>query len=148
MTTYEVYDAGGVLVHKYSHTFQIDYSANWPGCTQVALPPPEPEPEPEPPQPTPVRITKLAFRNRFTADEKIAIEIAALDDPAASMQQRSMSAALRAQQADVAVATYIDLNRVDTRAGVQQLEAVGLIAAGRAAEILDTAPTSEEVWNG
>ena len=34
------------------------------------------------------RITKLAFRNRFTGAEKVAIEFACLDDPAAPMPQR------------------------------------------------------------
>jgi hypothetical protein len=96
----------------------------------------------------PIRITKLAFRNRFTQAEKIAIEIAGLDNPAAPMQQRAMSAALRASQADVASATFIDLSREDTRAGVHTLESVGILAAGRAAVILDTPPTAEEVFNG
>lgn len=95
-----------------------------------------------------IRITKLAFRNRFTQAEKVAIEIAALDNPAASMQVRAQSAALRASQQDVAVAQFIDLNRADTRAGVHALEAAGLLAAGRAAVILDTAPAENEVWNG
>lgn len=93
-------------------------------------------------------ITKLAFRNRFTQAEKVAIEIAALDVPAATLQQRSLAAALRASQQDVAVAQYVDLNRTDTRAGVEQLEAVGLLAAGRAAVILDTEPADAEVYRG
>src|SRR5574337_1041591 len=54
-------------------------------------------------------ITKLAFRNRFTASEKITIEIAARDDPTADMQSRSLAAMLRANQADVAAAQFIDL---------------------------------------
>jgi len=106
------------------------------------------EPPVEPPPVEPVKITKLAFRNRFTQAEKVAIEIAALDDPGAPMQQRAMSAALRASQEDVAVAQFIDLTRADTRAGVQMLETAGLLAAGRALTILDTPPTDTEVWNG
>jgi hypothetical protein len=104
--------------------------------------------DPPPPYEGTWRITKLAFRNRFTQSEKVAIEIAALDDPAAPMQQRAMSAALRASQMDVQAAQFIDLTRADTRAGVQQLEAVGILAAGRAAVILDTPPSEQEVWNG
>mgnify|MGYP000845411939 CR=1 FL=1 len=91
-------------------------------------------------------ITKLAFRNRFSQAEKVAIEIAALDNPAATMPQRAQAAALRASQQDVAVATFIDLTRADTRAGVQALEAAGLLAAGRAAVILDTPPTEAELF--
>lgn len=104
--------------------------------------------DPPPLPPTTVKITKLAFRNRFTQSEKVSVEIAALDVPTASMQARSMAAALRANQQDVQVAQHIDLMRADTRAGVLQLEAAGLLAAGRAAVILDTAPTDAEAFNG
>ena len=90
------------------------------------------------------RITKLAFRNRFTMGEKVAMEIAALDNPAAPMAQRQQAAALRANLSDTASATYIDLTRPDTRAGVQALEAAGLLAAGRAAEILDSPVVDSE----
>lgn len=101
------------------------------------------------PQPGPIlRITKLAFRNRFSASEKVAIELASLDNPSAPMPQRSLAATLRANQADLAVAQYIDLGRADTRAGVVALEKFGLIGAGRAAEVLDTTPTEAEVWRG
>jgi hypothetical protein len=87
-------------------------------------------------------ITKLAFRNRFTRAEKVAIEMASIDNPAASMAQRQQSAALRADLKDQEGATFIDLDRADLRAGVQALEAAGLIAAGRALQILD-APLQE-----
>ena len=83
------------------------------------------------------RITRLAFRNRFTPAEKAAIELAALDDPTAPMSQRQQAAALRANQADLAAATFVDLARPDTRAGVQMLETAGLLAVGRVLEILD-----------
>lgn len=93
-------------------------------------------------------ITPFAFRARFTHEEKVAVEIAALDDPAAPMQSRAQAAALRASQADLAAATYIDLQRPDVRAAVQQLEAAGLIGAGRAAVILDTPPAKQELYGG
>lgn len=101
-----------------------------------------------PPVVPPVRITKLAFRNRFTPAEKVAIEMAALDNPAAPMGQRQLAAALRADMADQRDATHINLSRSDTRAGVHKLEQAGLIGPGRAAAILDTPPTAEELWNG
>lgn len=94
------------------------------------------------------RITKLAFRNRFTPAEKAALEIAQLDDPASPMLQRAQAAALRANQADVAAATFIDLDRPDTRAGVQALEAAGLLAARRALEILDAPVLDAERYLG
>ena len=90
------------------------------------------------------RITRLAFRNRFTQAEKVALEIAALDNPAAAMPARAQAAALRANQADLAAATFVDLQCADTRAGVQMLEAAGLLDAGRALEILDAEITPEE----
>ena len=90
-----------------------------------------------PQQLPPQYLSKLGFRNRFTMAEKAAIEIAALDDPAAPMPARMVAATLRASLADQRDATYIDPLRPDTRAGVIQLETYGVIAAGRALEILD-----------
>ena len=90
------------------------------------------------------RVTRLAFRNRFTQAEKVALELAALDDPTAPMAQRQQAAALRATLSDTAAATFIDLSHADTRAGVQMLEAGGLLAEGRALEILDAPVTPEE----
>ena len=83
------------------------------------------------------RITRLAFRNRFTQPEKVMLELAALDDPTAPMPQRQQAAAIRVHLADVAASSWVDLARADTRAGVQALEAGGLLAAGRALAILD-----------
>ncbi len=117
--------------------------ANFTGYEWMDSPYQAPAPAP-PAVPEPQRITRLAFRNRFTSAEKVALEIAALDNPAAAMPARAQAAALRANQADLAAATFIDLQRPDTRAGVQTLEAAGLLAAGRALEILDAPVRPEE----
>lgn len=93
-------------------------------------------------------ITVLALRNRFTTAEKVAIDLASIDNPAASPEQRQLSAMLRVMNADIAAATYIDLNRPDTRAGVQALETYGIIGPGRALQILDTPPTAIELYKG
>lgn len=90
------------------------------------------------------RITRLAFRNRFTSAEKMALELAALDDPAATLAQRQQAAAIRVYLSDMNAATFIDLGRDDTRAGVQALEAGGLIGTGRALEILDAPVEAHE----
>lgn len=90
------------------------------------------------------RITRLAFRNRFTQSEKVALELAALDDPAATLAQRQQAAAIRVHLADVAASTLVDLGRDDTRAGVQALESGGLIGAGRALQILDAPVEAHE----
>ena len=108
--------------------------ANYPGAWELA-------PEPETPlTQTDTRITRLAFRNRFTQAEKVTLELAALDNPAASTAQRQQAAALRSYLKDLDAATFVDLERPDTVAGVQSLGAAGLLAEGRAAAIL-TAPS-------
>lgn len=146
MKHYRITDAQGATAYEYTADAQVDFPA-WQSpeftTTEVVDAPPV-----APEYSGSWQITKLAFRNRFTQAEKVATEIAALDVPAAPMQQRAMAAALRSSQQDVTVATFIDLKRADTRAGVQTLETAGLLAAGRAAAILDTPPTAVEVWNG
>lgn len=82
-------------------------------------------------------ITKLAFRQRFFAFERVTMEIAQLDNPNASMQARQLAAALRSSNADLAASKYVDLGRADTQRGVQALESSQIIGVGRAAEILD-----------
>ena len=90
------------------------------------------------------RLTKLAFRNRFTMAEKVAMEIAFLDDPGAAIALRQQAAALRANLADIASASYIDLTQPDTRDGVLALESAGLLATGRAAAVLDSPVVDSE----
>lgn len=83
-------------------------------------------------------MTVLAFRNRFTKSEKVRIELAAIDDPAADLAQRELAAMVRVGQADLAAATYVDVDRAGTRDDVQAFESMGLLdAPGRALEILD-----------
>ena len=93
--------------------------------------------EPQAVSTNPLHITRYAFRERFTAAEKIAIYTAAKTVPS-----------IQIYLDDVNASTYIDLTRAATRAGVQALEAAQLLAAGRAAEILDTPGTDAEVWRG
>jgi hypothetical protein len=90
-------------------------------------------------------ITRLAFRQRFTLAERIAIELASMHDPDATQQAQEDAAALRVALADQRDALYIDLERQETRDSVLQLEADGLIAEGRAIEILDSPIQEVEV---
>ena len=101
-----------------------------------AFTPPAPPPAPEP-TPSPKHITRLAFLNRFTDAEAISIDLA-------SIGATAQEAGLRRYMNKVNAATFIDLARPDTRAGVQALEAGGVLAAGRAAEILDSDILDEE----
>lgn len=79
------------------------------------------------------RITRLAFLNRFTQPERLAIRTAA-----------KSSVAIEDYMAMVTEAKWIDLSRADTRAGVQAMETATLLSAGRALEILDAAVQPEE----
>jgi hypothetical protein len=83
------------------------------------------------------RITRLAFRNRFTFAEKVAIETAAESD-----------ATVRVLLKDQEAATFIDLARIDTQQGVQLLVSKNLITAQRASEILSLTIQAEEAFNG
>ena len=103
----------------------------WDGERFTPAPPPE-----TPTDPADTRITRLAFRNRFTQAEKVTLELAALDDPSATMAQRQQAAALRAHLKDLDSASFVDLTRHETVDAVQSLEAGGLFAAGRAEAIL------------
>ena len=107
-----------------------------------------PAPIPEPPVPELRYITKLAFRNRFTMKEKVAIELAGNINPNDPVQKQQLAAAVRASNADISASTYIDLDRPDTRAGVESMEEFGLLAAGRADEILDSPVQDFERHNG
>ena len=99
-----------------------------------------------PPMPPPqTKITKLAFRNRFTQAEKTAMEFASIDNPSADTAARLQAAALRAYLKDVDSATFIDLSRQDLIDGIQALETMSLIASGRANQILSAPIKPHEV---
>lgn len=89
----------------------------------------------------PRRITRLAFLSRFSDAEAVAIDLA-------SIGATPQAAGMRRYMSKVNAATYIDLDRADTRAGVQALEAAGVLAAGRALQILDAPVQPEERWQG
>jgi hypothetical protein len=80
---------------------------------------------PETPTPKSKIITKLAFRRRFTAAEKVAIYNAA-----------ETNTALKVWLDDLNVAEEVTLDDEELVQGVQYLEAEGVIEVGRAAEIL------------
>lgn len=99
-----------------------------------------PRPEWSPPKPA-RHITRLAFMDRFTDAEAISMD---LNGIGATVE----AAGIRRAMEKVRAATYIDLDRPDTRAGVQAMEAAGLLAPGRAAEILDAPVKPGEVFGG
>lgn len=105
--------------------------AHWRLENEVWTEPPEPEPVPTPepgPEPEPdMRITRLAFLNRFLMEERIGIRAAATSDYV-----------VQDFLALVDAATFIDLSRPDTIQGVRFLASKNLISQSRGDEILTT----------
>lgn len=94
------------------------------------------------------RVTRLAFLDRFTEDEYVGLDMASIDDPAATTAARIGAAKIRRYLEKVKSATYIDLSRPDTIAGVQALAVVGLLTSERADEILEAPITETERYSG
>ena len=69
------------------------------------------------------QISIMSFRKRFTLAEKVAIE-------------ESVDSTVKVFSADLAAATFIDLDDADTIAGIAYLTSIALLAAGRDAVIL------------
>lgn len=139
---YNIKDAEGAIVNTIICASDADAEALYPGLWELA--------EQDAPKPAPRHVTKLAFRNRFTSNEKVAMELAALHDSTKALNDPAnlLAATLRASMADQRDARHIDLNRPDTRGGVQALEAAGLLASGRAAQILDAPVQPHEAYTG
>lgn len=70
-------------------------------------------------------MTKLEFLRRFTQEERVAIRTVAKSNPV-----------LEDYMAMIDLAQDIDTSDPDTQAGVRMLEAAGLLATGRADEVL------------
>lgn len=88
--------------------------------------------------PPPRHITRLAFLSRFTDEEAVTIDLASIGATVeAAMMRRYLS--------KVEAASFIDLEREDTRKGVLALESAGILAEGRALEILDSPIEPHEV---
>lgn len=81
------------------------------------------------------KITKLAFKQRFTTEERLAIRAEAAVNPLVYDFQDLVDSA-----------TYIDLERDDTVSSVNTLEQLGLIGAGRSVEVLSNVINEGERW--
>lgn len=76
------------------------------------------------------KITRLAFRNRFTPTEKATMY-------AAASQNNANGYAFKSYLDDLAAAMFVDLSRADTIASVQLLATYQIITTQRASEILN-----------
>ena len=97
---------------------------------------PEPDELPEPPA-LPRHITEFALWQRFTPDERVDYDLASIHNPSADETAQRNAARLRDLKELVRGSRYVDLDLPLTIAGIQGVEAMGVIAEGRAAAILD-----------
>lgn len=89
-------------------------------------------------------VSRYSFLARYTNEEAIMIDLASIDDPAASMDTRKGAAAIRRMHSKISAAGIIYLDDPETAAGVSALVAVGLLTAERGDEILNSPITEKE----
>lgn len=87
-------------------------------------------------EPAPRHITPHALRRRFTVVERTALEWAVVDRAEADEADRLNAATLRSLLKDIEQARQLDLDDPELADSLRRFEAFGLIAAGRAQEIL------------
>ena len=90
-------------------------------------------------------ITKLAFRYRFTTQERIGIEYASTSQDADTHDVALFRAALRVYLEDLNNADFIDLSSETLGQAMSQLVQFGLVTAERADEILTDPIQPDEV---
>lgn len=95
-------------------------------------------------QPQHNRMTPLAFLRRFTDAERARFERDSVDDPNDPEDKRLKAARLRMYMNDYTLASYVRLDDPRTIAGVKGLEEAGIIAKGRAKEVLETPIKDDE----
>ena len=83
-----------------------------------------------------VPLTKFEFRQLFAPTERAAIDAFNAGFEASGALSAEQKAAIRTNLEDYKASGAVYLNNPATIAGVQLYESLGLIAAGRAAEIL------------
>lgn len=83
------------------------------------------------------KITKLAMRQRFTVNEMLAM-----------MEAANTTPIVKYLMDNLALATFVDLSRPDTQAGVALMVQLQLLTQERATAILTTPPTSMEIYLG
>ena len=91
------------------------------------------------------KITRRAFRDRLLPAEKVAIELASIDDPNVNSQERQISALIRVFKEDLANASYIDLSNPNVQSALEVFEQYGIIASGRALSIINAPVTIDEI---
>jgi hypothetical protein len=88
-----------------------------------------------------LKITRLAFRNRFTQTERATLY-------GLAAQNNATGYAFRDYLDSVNAATFIDLSRADTKASVNLLATMGVLSAQRASDILTKPIEDQEKYKG
>lgn len=102
----------------------------------VPAPQPEPEPEANPDGSGPF-LSNYAFDMRYTLPERIAIkQLADQRNPDGSFTTIAYAVQVNVERA--AKAKFVNPQRAETRNGVMQFVALGVLTEARALEILDT----------
>lgn len=92
------------------------------------------------------KIRAEAFWERFTNGELVAYDVAMQHDPAANNSAKNAAAKLRIFQRDTDTSGYRKLTANKVVNAVNDLEAAGILASGRAAAILTTPITADEAY--
>lgn len=92
------------------------------------------------------KIRADAFWERFSNAELVAYDVAMQHDPAASNSAKNAAAKLRIFQRDTDTSGYRKLTANKVVNAVNDLEAAGILASGRAAAILTTPITADEAY--
>ncbi len=94
------------------------------------------------------KITKLAFTNRFTVQEKVILELASMDNPQAPMAERELAASLRVYLEDIDRASFVDLEDPRLNDALIGLSYYGIIDPSRVSEIITSSINDNERYNG
>ena len=93
-------------------------------------------------------LTQAAFLARFTDAEFIQIELASIDSPTATIEQRTQQAGIRKLLKEIDLASYINLDDLRILGALDLLESAGFITVERKNEILTNPVLSSERYRG
>lgn len=94
------------------------------------------------------KITVKAFITRFTDEEAINLDLASIDNPTGTSEERTAAATIRRFLNKVNLASHIDLSLQETVDGVNQLVSYGFLTEQRATQILTNPVQDFETYRG
>ena len=131
-----ILDADGNVVNTVVATEEW-LNATFPGRWEYAGDEPAPTPEPSNPDGDGPFLSNYAFDMRYTLPERIAIKrLADQRNPDGSYTDTALAVQVNVERAQKA--KFVNPQRAETRNGVMQFVALGVLTQARALEILDT----------